>query len=475
MRRRIALTILATVWAMLLAAGAGAYWATRAVLLSDLDARLLARAAAVPGGAGAAADEDGGRYVVRSAADRRTLSRPAAAPAPTLAEAKLISATFATLADGHRVRSLTIRARGPAAAGGAAGDEVVITYSGSAEAFHRVLGRLLWTLSAGGAAAGLAAAGIAYYVSSIALRPLRDVARVVGSIGERRLDRRIAVADLPPELGPVGRRLNRMLGKIEQAFARRRQFLADAAHELRTPVAALVTGLEVTLARPRTADAYRARLDEALADATDLRVLVERLMEQVRGEAFGGGEPEREVDLAALLADAVGSVGPLARARSVAVRTSCPPGLRARVRPAQLTSVVTNLLSNAVDYNRPDGTVDLRAWAAGQDLRLTVVDTGVGIPPDQQTAMFEPFVRGDAARTGAGGHSGLGLFLVRTHLAAMNVRWVLRSEVGVGTQFDMTFTGRVVTTMPGPPAPPPSPSRTGNLPSIEASEAARLS
>ncbi|MDB5297265.1 MAG: senX3, partial [Phycisphaerales bacterium] len=354
---------------------------------------------------------------------------------------------------GRRVRSLTVRALARPVVPGADPVPVVVTYSGPADAFDRVLARLLVTLGAGGAVAGLAAAAVAYRVASTALRPLRDVARLVGSVDERKLDRRVSVAALPPELAPVGRRLNRMLGKLEVAFARRRRFLADASHELRTPVAALVTGLEVALARPRTADAYQARLADALADATGLRVLVERLMEQVRSEAFDHAEPAREVDLSALVADAVRTVAPLGGPRGIEVRADCPAGQRAVVEPDRLRSVLVNLLSNAVEYNVPGGTVSVAVRAAGGDLHLTVADTGVGIPEDQWSAVFEPFVRGDAARAGGSGHAGLGLFLVRTHLRAMGGRCALRSEVGRGSEFHVILPGAAASaTAPAVPA-----------------------
>ena len=164
-------------------------------------------------------------------------------------------------------------------------------------------------------------------MSQASLRPLRQTAELVGSIDERQLDRRIPVDSLPPELLPVAGRVNEMLARLQQAFAQRRQFLADASHELRTPVAALVTGLGGRAGCAAQAESYRSALAGALADASQLRALVERLMEQVRSETFTHDEPSRPVDVSALLDECAASAAALGRARGVGVRKEYPPGL----------------------------------------------------------------------------------------------------------------------------------------------------
>src|SRR2546421_2253430 len=130
----------------------------------------------------------------------------------------------------------------------------------------------------------------------------------MGAIDEQRLDRRIDIGSLPPELHPMANRLNEMLGRLEHAFALRNQFLADASHELRTPVAALTTALDVALNRPRDAEVYRRTLETCRGDALQLRRLVERLMEQVRSENFSHDEPAQDVDVAQLLRECADNV-----------------------------------------------------------------------------------------------------------------------------------------------------------------------
>ena len=247
----------------------------------------------------------------------------------------------------------------------------------------------------------------------------------------------------------MARRLNEMLQRLEEAFAQRRQFLADASHELRTPVAALMMGLEVALARPRDAEAYRRVLREALADAGQLRTLVETLMEHVRSERFAHDEPAHEADVSALLDECAAVAENLGRVKGVTVRRLYPPGLRLATQPARLRSVVMNLLANAVEYHhRPGGTVELSAAGDVQRLEVQVRDDGPGIPEDLLPRVFEPFSRGDTSRArdsraGAppadAAHLGLGLFLVRTHVAALGGNCTVESRVGSGTTFRLTL------------------------------------
>jgi signal transduction histidine kinase len=226
-----------------------------------------------------------------------------------------------------------------------------------------------------------------------------------------------------------------MLERIERAYELRHQFLADASHELRTPVAALVTTAEVSLRRPRDADSYRRTVESCLSDARLLRQLVERLMEQCRADTLTHDETPEEVDVVPLLAQCADLTAALAQERNLTLTRQMPPAFRLVTQPGRLRSVVTNLLSNAVEYNRPGGTIALSAEPNGQFLHLTVADTGPGIAADHIPFLFEPFYRADRARTGQDGHMGLGLSLVQAHVQALGGQLRVESTVGVGTRF----------------------------------------
>jgi signal transduction histidine kinase len=452
MTRRIALAILLTVWAMLIAGCATAYLTMRWVLVDQLDKSIEAKASSLPelarlgaigaddenpaaarvasAPAGANSPPDADRYVIKNAADQ-TISP--ATGGVFVTNRTVQSARFATLADGRRVRAMTLRLELPGVSG-----PVTVNYQTSAVPLDQLLDRLAFSFTLFGLAAGLVAALVATRVSRAALRPLHATADVIGSIDPQNLHRRIDGSQLPPELAPMASRLNEMLERIEAAYVQRHQFLADASHELRTPVAALVTTAEVSLRHVRSAESYRATLESCLADARLLRRLVERLMEQCRADTLSHDEKPEEVELAPLLNLCADQAAALGREREVTVTREVPPAdFRLKTQPGRLRSVVINLLSNAVEYNRPGGKVELRAIPNGKFLKLSVRDTGCGVAAEHLPHLFEPFYRADRARSGEAGHLGLGLSLVQSHVQALGGRIQVASVLGEGTTFDV--------------------------------------
>ena len=313
-------------------------------------------------------------------------------------------------------------------------EPVTATLSEPANAFDRLMNRLAWALLIAGCVGGIAAAIVAHTVARIALRPLRTTAQTIGEIDERNLSRRIDTTRLAPELAPVAERLNEMLARLESSFDNRKRFLADASHELRTPVAALVTTLEVSLRRIRDAESYRQTLQMCLGDARLLRSLVEALMQQARSEIAAFKEDAVPTDITKLLRHSVGILNAFAEQRTVSLTDAIDEGLRADVPPGRLKQVVMGLMENAIDHNRPGGSVELSASSHAGQLQISVKDTGPGIAAEHLPRIFEPFYRASASRE-TGGHLGLGLYLVKTHIDAMNGKCFVTSQIGTGSEF----------------------------------------
>jgi signal transduction histidine kinase len=461
--RRIAIYILLTTWVALVLIGFAVYVATRQVLLADLDDAIVARAMQLPvalgmaepggvpiGGGGAA---DGDRFLVRNSVGR-TLARPTTSPASAGLTPVVVNHTFSQLADGRRLRTLTIALvrNGGAAAGddeeaatvvGNGGKPITVTYSGSAAQFDHLLTRLAMCLVITGVSCGVCAAAASLVLSRSALRPLRQTADIIGEIDERRLARRIETAALPPELQPMAQHLNDMLARLESAFEQRRRFLAAASHELRTPVAAMLTTIEVALRRPRGADALLESLRSCLGDAVAMRQLVDRLMEQVRSESTSlNNEQPEAFDVVVTLNDCADAVLRASGDKEVRLVRRLPASpLMMLGEPARLRSIVTNLLANAVEYVPAGGQVEMACETAavgyvggngngdGEELVVTVSDNGPGISAELLPRLFEPFVRGESPRT-QNGHLGLGLSLVQAHARAMGGRCEVVQVVG---------------------------------------------
>jgi two-component system OmpR family sensor kinase len=270
--------------------------------------------------------------------------------------------------------------------------------------------------------AGAAAAGL--FVVRRQLAPLREVAGTAHRVaelplasGEIDLSERVParLTDERTEVGQVGAALNAMLDHVEASLDQRhrseqqvRQFVADASHELRTPLATIAGYTELARNRPETTPTALAKVETESARMTGL---VEDLLLLAR---LDSGRPlERTpVDLSRLLLEAVND------ARVVDPdhqwRLSLPDApLTVPGDEARLHQVVTNLLTNARKYTPAGSTVTVTGTASG----FTVHDDGPGFPPDLAPRAFERFVRGDAARTRAGG-AGLGLSLVEAIVAA---------------------------------------------------------
>jgi signal transduction histidine kinase len=445
MTRRITVAILLTVWAILLAGAVIAYVTTRSVLLANLDEALVSRAASLP----MLVDEHGrslapvsavradDRYIVKNDVGR-TVARPTTGTA-VYTRPELLHASFAPLPQGGRVRTVTLRALGRLDPGSAP-VPVTLTFSGSTAEFDQLLHRLGLALGVAGLVGAILSAFIAREVASRCLRPLHAAADVVGGIDERTLDRRIDQNNLPAELLPVAAKLNEMLSRLEDALRRRRQFTADASHELRTPVAALVTAIEVALRRERDPGHYRQTLATCLADARLLQRLVETLLAQVKSELTVGPQPLEDVELAKIVEQCATGIAPLAEQRSIEIDTNVPADLVLRTQPDRVRSIVMNLLGNAVEHNRDGGSVQIDASARDGELTLEVRDTGPGIAAEHLQHLFEPFYRGDAAH-GASGHLGLGLYLVRTHAQALGGSCGVRSQAGAGAVFAVRLPG----------------------------------
>jgi signal transduction histidine kinase len=457
MTTRITLAILLTTWVILIVGQGAAFLTARTQLLRLWDDTIATRAARLAEIRAGSRDPDapvnvpeGDRFEVRNEVNAVVESGVGTSQQPRIT---IVDAGFDTSDRGKRVRKVTVKVfidrdgrRVP----------YVAIYSRTADPFDQVLSRLAWTLLLISLSCGLTTAWLALKMSRAALRPLQKTGDVIAEIDEQSLERRIDIDAMPVELVPMTRRLNEMLDRLQSGFQQRKRFLADAAHELRTPTAALLTTLEVALRRPREQAVLIETMKSGLQDARRLRKLVEQLMEHARSEHLRGPDSMQEADVPAMLRECVQIVAPLAREKNVAITEELPAELPFVTQRERMRSIVLNLLSNAIEYNREGGTIRLAAERENGTLRLTVSDTGQGIAPAQLPQVFEPFYRGGNGRGDDPEHLGLGLFLVRSHVDALHGKCEIDSTVGVGTTLKITL---------------PEPKRGSGAPATSASAA----
>lgn len=291
--------------------------------------------------------------------------------------------------------------------------------------------RLLWI--SGIAFVALALGG--FWLVRLGLLPLARVSEAVSRVSEK--DFRLQVEDrrLPSELQPIVERLKQTLEQLQRAFAREKQAAADISHELRTPLAALLTTLDVGLRKERSADEYQDLLRECRAAGQQMSHLVERLLALARLDAGVDHLRPREVDAGQVAEECAAMVRPLAEARDVRLRVHRDGPTHVRTDPDKLREIVTNLLHNAIQYNRPHGQIDIAVHRHNSNFDVQVQDTGIGIPPDVQAQIFERFYRADASRHADDLHAGLGLAIVKGYVDLMGGTIQVDSTVGEGSIF----------------------------------------
>ncbi|MCU1445617.1 cell wall metabolism sensor histidine kinase WalK [Cryobacterium sp.] len=262
------------------------------------------------------------------------------------------------------------------------------------------------------------------------LGPVERIRSEVADITASKLDRRVPEPASHDEIARLARTMNEMLGRLEATAVRQERFVADASHELRSPLARIRSEIEVDLAHPESADVL-ATQRSVLAETTNLQHLVDDLLSLARMDSAGGAltTPTGPVDLDDIvLAEA-------ARVRNAGdgrVDVSGLSGAQVHGSAAELGRVVANLLDNAVTHGR--GLVTVTLEELDGDAVLAVADDGPGIPQALRERVFERFVRIDEARSSEGGGSGLGLAIARQIVVAHGGSIVVDPDFASGSR-----------------------------------------
>jgi len=267
-----------------------------------------------------------------------------------------------------------------------------------------------------------------------AIAPIRAITATAQSISASNLSRRISIAQTKSELGDLAGVLNDMFARLEAAFERQVRFTADASHELRTPLSIVYSQAELALARERPAEEYRQSIETCFRAAQRMKSLVESLLVLARADAGRLQLRSDDFDLADSARECVELVGQLAAARRVELKMELA-STPVRGDSFRMAQVITNLLTNAIHYNREGGSVTVSVGPRDNRATLSVSDTGVGIAPEDQAHLFERFYRVDKARSRELGGSGLGLAICRSIVEAHGGMITCVSAPGEGSTF----------------------------------------
>ncbi|MCA9253303.1 MAG: heavy metal sensor histidine kinase [Phycisphaerae bacterium] len=277
------------------------------------------------------------------------------------------------------------------------------------------------------------------------LQPIQRMTESAGAINANNLSARLNQSGNADEIDQLAQVLNDMLERLERQVQRIRQFTADAAHELRTPIAALRGNAEIALGEGADSNRRREALEESIEEYDRLSRLTEDLLSLARADAGQLLSVRQDVNLAKSLEDVIDLYSALAEERGVELACSAETDVTVNADPGRVRQVLSNVLDNALKFTQPGGHVRASLTASQGKAVLTVVDTGIGIEQENIPKLFDRFYRADKARSressGSGGNAGfgLGLPICRSIMSAHGGTISLASKPGQGTTVVLEF------------------------------------
>lgn len=442
LRARLGLTFVGVAAAIVLAYAAVVYVLVRGGLLDELDRHLhrdyeWASQAIVRGADGAfvwrepqhfhaGPDDTDPRVEIWSADGALLFAR---SPRSELAELSLSAPpprgdSYRSMQSGRvQLRVLEQRFR-------VAGELHIMRIVRSTADLEATLRELLATLLAGLPLALVAAALAGYWYARRALAPVAAITERARAISAERLAERLPVANPHDELGRLAETFNQAFARLEESFAQLRRFTADAAHELRTPLAALRASAEVAL-RQHDPATHREALGAVLEETRRLSQLVEGLLLIARADQGALPVERRRCELRALAEETTSLLRPLAEERGQRVLVEVPAGLHATLDPELSRQALLDVVDNAIKHGRAGGEVRVSAEAEARSVALRVADDGPGLAPEAAARVFERFYRADPARSRGG--FGLGLSIAKSLLDAQGGSLEFASRPDAGT------------------------------------------
>ncbi len=312
-----------------------------------------------------------------------------------------------------------------------------------AESYHHiqeVQGQLLFLLGIGIPLTLLASSAGGWFLASSALDPIDRITRAARNISAHDLHKRLNLQLPNDEVGRLAETFDQMLERLEDSFEQQRRFVADASHEMRTPLTILKGDVEVALNRRRSADSYRNTLEMVNLTTDQMIAMVQELLLLARADNNQSLLNVQQLNLAELLMEQTAALMPKALKREIELNLDAPDVLLIEADQVKLNRLFMNLIDNAIKYSNSGDTVAVSAAISGEQVRVAVADSGHGIAPKHLPHLFDRFYRVDKARSrlATNGHSsgtGLGLSIAQWVTQLHHGRVEVESRLGQGTTF----------------------------------------
>lgn len=271
-----------------------------------------------------------------------------------------------------------------------------------------------------------------------ALAPVESIRARAQTIKSDNLHDRLSYDGPPDELFRLTETLNDLLDRIERSVNQTKQFVADASHELRIPLTGLRGTVEVALRQPRSNDEYKKTLETVFRESERLSELVWDLLSLAQIDVGEMKLEKTEVELEPFLNNVLEEAKALNSDSRINIQLVNTAKGKATFDEAKIHQLLINLLENAIRYNKPGGEVILSSELNSQFI-ISIKDTGIGIPQEDQAKIFDRFYRVDKARSREAGGTGLGLAIARSIAEAHKGTLTVRSELSKGSEFKLTL------------------------------------
>ena len=317
----------------------------------------------------------------------------------------------------------------------------------SQDVYEATLSQIARELAIGGVVFVAIAALGAYWLARAALSPVERLRRQVAAVSGRDDESAVEVPGTRDEIAALAGTMNELLGRLQGALAGQRAFVADASHELRSPLAVLRGELELAARPGRGRDELAAAVRSAAAEAERLSRLTDDLLLLARNDEDQLSLRLETTDIGKMLARSAGIAASRLAAAGISCRVEAQDGVLAAVDGDRIRQAVDNLLDNALRFAPRGSAIVLSATADGCDLGIQVRDDGPGFPPGFLPHAFERFRRPDTSRSRDDGGAGLGLAIVRAIAAAHGGTATAANRPGSGAMVSLRFPG--VIDLPG--------------------------
>ncbi len=278
---------------------------------------------------------------------------------------------------------------------------------------------------------------ITFFISGHALKPLCDFSKKIEEVQAQNLSDSQIEENKFSELNQLSVSYNKMLERLSEAFKLQRQFTANAAHELRTPLAVMQLQIDLynSSKHPNNDTSAQQTISMITEQTERLSKMVRTLLDMSELQTIARDE---EIAISALVEEVLADLEPLAQEKGINLIEKCDNVLLMG-SDILIYRLVYNLVENAIKYNFSGGTVTVNATQQNSQLHLTVEDTGNGIPEELKERIFEPFFRLDKSRSRELGGVGLGLALVREIVRVHNGSILVKNNANSGTTFEVIF------------------------------------